>query len=62
MTNQPAPPERRQLTRDDAAPRISEVRAVFHRLWTSQVGTPTYNKKDWQELRKLIYNHTKLEL
>jgi hypothetical protein len=23
---------------------------LFHKLWTRAVGTPDYNKKDWQEL------------
>lgn len=26
----------------------------FHKVWTSQVGTEGYNKKDWQELRRLL--------
>jgi hypothetical protein len=27
-----------------------ELHRLLHTLWTKAVGTPTYNKKEWQEL------------
>ncbi len=37
-------------------PAVSEepLWALFHRLWSKDVGTPGYNKKDWVELERLI--------
>ena len=34
----------------DAAVAVERVRAALHRLWTKAVGTPSYEKKEWQEL------------
>jgi hypothetical protein len=28
---------------------------LFHILWTKAVGSPTYDKKEWLELEKLIW-------
>lgn len=32
-----------------------EISSVFHRIWTSQVGTQGYKKKDYQELSRMLY-------
>ena len=47
-------PERRKQPRSEQ-PTLEEVRACFHRLWSSQVGTKEYNKRDWQELAKMLF-------
>jgi hypothetical protein len=54
-------PERRQRERGPK-PTTTELRACFHRLWTSQVGERGYNKHDWQELQRLIYHRFGVEL
>lgn len=30
---------------------------LFHDLWTNAVGTPGYNKKDWQKLEEILNRH-----
>lgn len=40
------------LTVEAASDKV--ISSQFHKLWTSQVGTEGYNKKDWQELRRLL--------
>ncbi len=32
-----------------------ELHALFHELWTRDVGTKGYDKKKWQQLEKWIY-------
>jgi hypothetical protein len=32
-----------------------EMHALFHMLCTRAVGTPTYSKKDWMRLERLIF-------
>lgn len=54
-------PERRKAERTDH-PAIIEIRAVFHRLWSSQVGRPDYSKRDWRELRDMLFRRYKVEL
>ena len=53
--------ERRRRQRNET-PTKEELRAVFHRLWTSQVGERGYSKRDWRELRQMIFRLTGLEL
>lgn len=53
--------ERRRTPRKEV-PTKDEVRAVFHRIWTSQVGQLGYRKRDWQELQKLIFRKCGIEL
>lgn len=53
--------ERRKNVRKDV-PAVVELRAVFHRLWTSQVGQPGYVKRDWRELRTLVFRKFGVEL
>lgn len=31
-----------------------EIRELFHKIWTSQVGEKGYKKKDWQRLQRLL--------
>lgn len=50
--------ERRQRVRHEQ-PTKEELCAVFHRLWTSQVGERSYSKR---ELRQMIFRLTGLEL
>lgn len=45
--------ERRQRVRK-AEPTLFELRAIFHRLWGSQVGKPEYSKRDWLELQRMM--------
>jgi hypothetical protein len=54
-------PERRQRVRKEQ-PTTFELRAVFHRLWGSQVGSPEYKKRDWQELQKILFRLFKVEV
>jgi hypothetical protein len=54
-------PERRRWSRRQQ-PTTAELRAVFHRLWTLQVGEPGYSKRDWRELRVMIFRLTGIEL
>lgn len=60
MENSIASERRRQPRREQ--PTREEVRAVFHRLWTKEVGKPDYVKRDWRELRQMIFCLTGLEL
>jgi hypothetical protein len=30
------------------------IKALFHKLWSRDVGTPGYDKKDWMELQRLL--------
>lgn len=53
--------DRRQRVRRKQ-PTREEVRAVFHRLWTKEVGKQDYVKRDWRELRDLIFRLTGVEL
>lgn len=53
--------DRRQRVRREQ-PTREEVRAVFHRLWTKEVGKQDYVKRDWRELRDLIFRLTGVEL
>lgn len=53
--------ERRERPRQ-TQPTTFELRAVFHRLWSSQVGATGYNKHDWQELQHLLFRRTGLKL
>lgn len=53
--------ERRQQRRREM-PTKEELRAVFHRIWTSQVSEHGYSKRDWRELQQMIFRLTKLEL
>lgn len=32
---------------------IAEWHRILHRLWTRDVGTPGYNKRDWLELEAI---------
>ena len=32
------------------------IRELFHLVWTKAVGQPRYDKKEWQELRQLLYD------
>jgi hypothetical protein len=32
----------------------ADVLPLFHRLWGKAVGTSEYDKKEWQELERLI--------
>ena len=62
MTNIPdSKQERRKNVRKDV-PAVHELRAVFHRLWTSQVGQPGYVKRDWRELRTMVFRKFGVEL
>lgn len=54
-------PERRRTTRKDL-PAVNEIRAVFHRLWTRQVGRDEYSERDWRELRDLLFRRFNVEL
>lgn len=38
----------------EGKPSDKTISSQFHKVWTSQVGTEGYNKKDWQELRRLL--------
>lgn len=31
------------------------TREMFHRLWTKAVGTPSYDKKEWQILQRTLF-------
>lgn len=53
--------ERRKNVRKEQ-PTREEVRAVFHRIWTGQVGQQGYSKRDWRELRTMIFRLTGLEV
>lgn len=53
--------ERRKRKREEV-PVVEELRAVFHRLWTSQVGQPGYVKRDWRELRTMLFRKFGVEL
>lgn len=53
--------DRRQRVRRKQ-PTREEVRAVFHRLWTKEVGKQDYVKRDWRELRDMIFRLTGIEL
>lgn len=55
-------PERRKNTRAAEQPTLIELRAVFHRIWTTQVGKPDYSKRDWRELQRLLYRMFKVEV
>jgi hypothetical protein len=55
------PSERRKRVRKEQ-PTLEELRAVFHRLWTSQVGQPKYSKRDWRELRQMMFRMFKVEV
>lgn len=55
-------PERRTNVRDPNRPTLIELRAVFHRLWTSQVGEHGYVKRDWRELRQILFQKFKVEV
>lgn len=46
--------ERRTGRRVDSSPSLDELRAVFHRIWTTQVGQHGYSKRDWQELQRMM--------
>lgn len=54
--------DRRIRKRDEARPSLSEMRAVFHRLWGSQVGKDGYKKRDWQELQRIMFRLFKAEI
>ena len=54
-------PERRQRVRKEQ-PTVFELRAVFHRLWGSQVGERGYNKRDWLELQTMMFRLFKTEV
>lgn len=30
------------------------IKGLFHKLWSRDVGTPGYNKRDWTELQRLL--------
>jgi hypothetical protein len=30
------------------------IKGLFHKLWSRDVGTTGYNKKDWKELQRLL--------
>jgi hypothetical protein len=30
------------------------IHGLFHTLWSKAVGTPEYNKREWQRLEQLI--------
>ena len=64
MNNSPQAqrPERRIRRRIPDRPTVFELRAVFHRLWGSQVGQPEYVKRDWCELQQLIFRLFKTEV
>jgi hypothetical protein len=34
--------------------KVRKTRELFHKIWTSQVGTEGYNKREWQKLQKLL--------
>jgi len=46
--------ERRKQPRTEK-PTVAELRACFHRIWSSQVGTKEYKKKDWIELVRMLF-------
>ena len=46
--------ERRRQPRGEK-PTLGELRACFHRIWSSQVGTKEYKKRDWTELAKMLF-------
>lgn len=54
--------ERRKRQRNNSAPTKDEARAIFHRLWTAQVGKDDYRKRDWREFRNMVFQLTGLEL
>jgi hypothetical protein len=54
--------ERRKHVRRPDRPTITELRAVFHRLWTAQVGQPLYSKRDWRELSAIIFRLTRIDV
>lgn len=60
MENSVANERRRRQRREQ--PTREEARAVFHRLWTKEVGKGDYVKRDWRELRQMIFRLTGLEL
>jgi len=38
----------------DTDPDFAEADLLMHRLWTRAVGTPEYNKREWQSLEAAI--------
>jgi phosphoribosyl-ATP pyrophosphohydrolase len=40
----------------------TELHALFHKLWTANVGTERYDKKKWQELAQKLRDMTGVEL
>ena len=46
---------RKNAHRDRELPTLEDMRAVFHRIWTREVGQPNYSKRDWHELRMMIF-------
>lgn len=53
--------DRRKRVRGEQ-PTLFQLRAIFHRLWGSQVGKPEYNKRDWRELQQMIFRLFKAEV
>jgi hypothetical protein len=54
--------ERRIRQRAPEKPTLFDLRAVFHRLWGSQVGQPGYSKRDWREIRQQLFRLFKVEV
>lgn len=54
--------ERRKRVRRPEAPTLYELRAIFHRLWGSQVGQPNYKKRDWVEVQTMLFRIAGLRL
>ena len=43
-------PKRRQVEADHD----QEIKGLYHKLWSKDVGTPGYDKRDWMELQRLL--------
>lgn len=42
------------MTFDEREQLISELHALYHTLWTIAVGTPAYDKVQWQRVSEIL--------